>query len=92
MDLLLGQRQVQYKVLMEVEVQLGVSPKDQRTVEILNQFMATISVFYYVWSHTQDSHLLASSYFGFHSALAPRSRNQNQNDQLVNPPAQHSTA
>ena len=92
MDLLLGQRQVQYKVLMEVEVQLGVSPKDQRTVEILNQFMATISVFYYVWSHTQDSHLLASSYFGFHSILALRIRNLNQSAQLKSPLNHHWTA
>ena len=45
MDLLLGQHQVQHKVLMEVGVQLGVGPRDQRTVEILNQFMAIISIF-----------------------------------------------
>ena len=92
MDLLLGQHQVQHKVLMEVGVQLGVGPKDQRTIEILIQSMAIISIFSYVLSHTRDSHLLASSYFGFHSTLALRLRNPNQSVQLKSPLNHHWTA
>ena len=90
-DLLLGQPQVQHMVLKEVGVQLGAGPKDQRTIKILIQAMAAISVFFFfeVLYHTRDSHPLASSYFGFHSTLAPRLRNQNQSVQLRSPPIHH---
>ena len=89
-DLLLGLLQVQHMVPMEAGAQLGAGPKDQRTIKILIQAMAAISVFFFeVLYHTRDSHPLASSYFGFHSALAPRLRNQNQSVQLRSPPAHH---
>ena len=89
-DLPLGQPQVQHMVPKEVGVQLGAGPKDQRTIKILIQAMAAISIFFFeVLYHTRDSHPLASSYFGFHSALAPRLRNQNQSVQLRSPPIHH---
>lgn len=82
------QFQDQHKGLEVVEVLSGADPMDPRTDHGVLAYVSFFGVLY----HRQVHHTLTFGCLECHSSLVPRSRNQNQNDQQVNPLARHWTA